>query len=216
MIPKPDSCKECTEPQLSQQLNPAFVLGNGKSRLAVDAKSLLDIGTVYACNAIYREMSPHYLIAVDVKMVNEIVESGYHKSYEVWTNPNRGISTVEGLNFFNPHKGWSSGPTALFFAASRGHKDIYILGFDYAGIEGLLNNVYADTRNYKSSSDKAIFYGNWLNQTERVIKEFNHVNFYRVINTAGFIPERLKQSPANLHHITYDEFINIFPSSQVK
>ena len=211
------SYKECMQPQLNQQHNnQAFVLGNGKSRLAVNPRSLLGLGTVYACNAIYREMEPHYLIAVDVKMVNEIVETGYHKTNQVWTNPNKGLTSVEHLNFFNPHRGWSSGPTALFFAASNGHKDIYILGFDYEGDQGLLNNVYADTRNYRSSKDKATFYGNWLQQTERVIKEFKHVNFYRVIEPLGFIPDKLKQAPENLHHITYEKFVKIFPGTDVK
>ena len=210
------SYKECTELQLSQPNKPAFVLGNGKSRLAVDAKQLLDLGTVYACNAIYREMDPHYLIAVDVKMVNEIVETGYHRTHEVWTNPNKGLVVDKHLNFFNPHRGWSSGPTALFFAASRGHQDIYILGFDYEGVQGLVNNVYADTRNYRSSREPATFYGNWLHQTERVIKEFKHVNFYRVIEPYGFIPDKLRQAPANLQHITYDKFVKIFPEVTVK
>lgn len=202
--------------QLSQPSNPAFVLGNGKSRLAVDASSLLNLGTVYGCNAIYREMSPHYLVAVDLKMVNEIVASGYHTTNEVWTNPNTSLSLVKNLNFFKPHRGWSSGPTALFFAAAKGHKNIYILGFDYEGIQGLVNNVYADTQNYRSSSDKATFYGNWLHQTERVIKEFKHVNFYRVIPDNGFVPDKLKQSLTNLKHITYSEFVGIFPSLNVK
>ena len=216
MIRKLVSYNRCMQHQLSQPSNPAFVLGNGKSRLAVDASLLLNLGTVYGCNAIYREISPHYLVAVDVKMINEIVASGYHKSNQVWTNPNKGLSTVENLNFFRPHKGWSSGPTALFLAASKGHKNIYILGFDYEGIGGLVNNVYADTQNYRLSSDKATFYGNWLHQTERVIKEFKHINFYRVISSNGFIPDKLKQLPTNLKHITYDDFRKIFPSLDVK
>lgn len=205
------------QPQLNQQhKNPAFVLGNGKSRLAINSKLLLNRGTVYGCNAIYREMEPHYLIAVDVKMINEIVEHGYHLTHEVWTNPNKGIVSNQHLNFFNPHRGWSSGPTALFFAASKGHQNIYILGFDYEGIQGKLNNVYADTRNYRSSKDQATFYGNWLHQTERVIKEFKHVNFYRVIEPNGFIPDKLRQAPSNLQHITYEKFVKIFLLNDVK
>ena len=198
-----------------QQNNPAFVLGNGKSRLAVNPKKLLELGTVYGCNAQYREFDPDYLIAVDVKMVNEIVESNYHKTHAVWTNPNKAILHKEGLNFFNPHKGWSSGPTALWLAASKGHQHIYILGFDYAGIQGKVNNVYADTTNYRSSRDVATFYGNWLNQTESVIKNFKHINFYRVIEPLGFTPDKLKGLD-NLHHITYERFAKEFVIVDVK
>ncbi len=158
----------------------------------------------------YREFEPHYLIAVDVKMVNEIVAAGYHKTHSVWTNPNKGISTKHYLNFFNPHKGWSSGPTALWLASNHGYKEIYIFGFDYAGINGRFNNIYANTYNYKKSSDVATFHGNWLSQTEKVIRENKHIKYYRVINTGDFIPDQLGAQHLNLKHMTYEEFSNKF------
>jgi hypothetical protein len=200
---------------VSQQPNntPAFVLGNGTSRLSVDPKSLLPKGIVYGCNAQYREYEPHVLIAVDVKMVNEIIESGYHKTHQVWTNPNKGISSKAGINFFTPHKGWSSGPTALWHAASQGHKEVYILGFDYQGIAGKFNNVYADTFNYKKSTDAATFHGNWLSQTEKVIKEFKGIKFYRVIPTTAFIPDKLGNQLGNLSHISFSQFEQKFPET---
>lgn len=200
------------EHQLKQHLpsKPAFVLGNGTSRLSLKHDNLLDKGTVYACNAIYREFEPHYLVAVDVKMVNEIVASGYHKSHTVWTNPNKGISTKHHLNFFQPHKGWSSGPTALWLACGHGYKEIFIFGFDYSGANGRFNNVYADTYNYKKSSDVATFHGNWLSQTEKTIREYKNIKFYRVINPGDFIPDQLGVQLQNLKHMTYEEFGNRF------
>ena len=204
------------EPQLKQKHlhnNPAFILGNGRSRLAVDPNILLKEGVVYGCNAQYREFEPHYLIAVDVKMVNEIIASGYHKTHQVWTNPNKGISSKSNINLFNPHKGWSSGPTALWLAATHGHKEIFILGFDYQGLNGKFNNVYADTYNYKKSNDSATYFGNWLSQTEKVIKEFRHLKFYRVIEPDGFIPDRLGASHTNLTHMTLEQFGHRFPEA---
>lgn len=206
----------CTEDQLkpnNQHNNPGFVLGNGCSRLYVDPATLLNLGTVYGCNAQYREYTPHYLVAVDVKMVNEIVAAGYHKNNQVWTNPNKGITTKVHLNFFSPHKGWSSGPTALWFAASQGHKEIYIFGFDYQGVNGKFNNVYADTFNYKKSTDSATFFGNWLSQTEKTIKEFRKTKFFRVMESGAFIPDRLGPTLVNLSHITVQDFENKFPKT---
>jgi len=197
--------------QSNQQHNAAFVLGNGTSRTSLNHHSLLDKGIVYACNAMYREFEPHYLIAVDVKMVNEIVASGYNKTHAVWTNPNKGISTKHHLNLFNPHKGWSSGPTALWFASEQGHRDIYIFGFDFQGLQGRFNNVYADTYNYKKTSDTATFHGNWLSQTERTIKDFRHTQYYRVINPGDFVPDQLGIQVKNIKHITYDDFNSRFP-----
>lgn len=197
--------------QNSQQSNIGFVLGNGTSRLRLNHHNLLDKGIVYACNAIYREFEPHHLIAVDVKMVNEIVGSGYNKTHSVWTNPNKGISNKHNLNMFNPHKGWSSGPTALWFAAEQGHNHIYIFGFDYQGLQGKFNNVYADTYNYKKQNDAATFHGNWLSQTERTLRDFKHTQFYRVINPGDFIPDQLGIQVRNLKTITYNEFNGLVP-----
>jgi hypothetical protein len=195
------------------QNNPAFVIGNGTSRAPLNPTSLLDKGTVYGCNAQYREYNPHHLIAVDVKMVNEIINAGYHKYHQVWTNPNKGINTKANINFFNPHKGWSSGPTALWFAASQGHQVVYIFGFDYQGLDGKFNNMYADTFNYKKSSDAATYYGNWLSQTEKVIKEFRHTTFFRVTEPGAFIPDKLGPILPNLTHITYSDFEKIYPEA---
>lgn len=203
-----DSLQQSNQPNSFQNKNqhiPAFVLGNGRSRLTINPNSLLKLGTVYGCNAQYREYDPHYLVAVDVKMVNEIIASGYHKTHALWTNPNKGIATKSNVNFFSPHKGWSSGPTALWFSALNGHKEIYILGFDYEGLGGRFNNVYADTFNYKKSSDAATFFGNWLSQTEKVIKEFKTIKFFRVVENGGFVPTKLGPQLPNVSHITYDE-----------
>jgi hypothetical protein len=193
---------------LKHKSNIAFVLGNGRSRLEIDHTKLSALGTVYGCNAIYREFDPDHLVAVDVKMVNEIIASGYHNEHSVWTNPNKGVAVKTGIQFFNPHKGWSSGPTALWLAASTHHKTVYILGFDYQGLNGKFNNVYADTFNYKKSSDAATFHGNWLAQTEKVIKEYKNAQFIRVIESGAYIPDSLNKI-SNLRHQTINEFRNM-------
>jgi hypothetical protein len=146
-------------------------------------------------------------------MVNEIIAAGYHKTHSVWTNPNKGVTTKSNINFFSPHKGWSSGPTALWYAATQGHKEIYILGFDYQGINGKFNNVYADTFNYKKSADSATYHGNWLSQTEKVIKEFRMVKFYRVVDSGAFIPDKLGPTLSNLSHINYNDLERRFPGT---
>lgn len=191
----------------------AFVLGNGTSRLRLNLPELKGRGTIIGCNALYREFDPDYLVAVDTKMVNEIIAAGYHKDHQVWTNPNKGINSKKNINFFSPHRGWSSGPTALWFACNLGHKDIYFFGFDYQGLDGKFNNVYADTFNYKRSTDSATYFGNWLNQTERTIKENRAVNFFRVAEPDSFLPDKLKSNMPNLRHITFEQFNQQFPDT---
>jgi hypothetical protein len=159
----------------------AFVLGNGTSRQQINPNDLIKLGIVYACNAAYRDFNPHYLIAVDPKMVTELEKYQVQHQIPVWTNYNKTFKNFEKFNYFEKSKGWSSGPTALDMAASHRHSEIYILGFDYKGIDGKFNNVYADTFNYKKSNEKEIYYGNWLSQTETVIKSYPNTKFIMVI-----------------------------------
>lgn len=187
----------------------AFVLGNGRSRLSINLKRLSKRGTIYGCNALYREYEPDYLIAVDPKMIIEICEKGWQLEHEVWTNPNTRYQKYEKLKFFKSPRGWSSGPTALLKACQDSHREIFILGFDYYGLENkFFNNVYADTPNYKRSTDSATYYGNWMRQTEMIMKEFKDVYFYRVIG-----PETLEISEwsqiNNLKQISIDDFNSI-------
>ena len=173
----------------------AFVCGNGTSRNFISIEELQKHGPVYACNAVYRDSRPDYLVAVDPKMIVEITHNGWHLNNEVWTNPNRRYEgkKFEGLNYFNPSKGWSSGPTALDLASSHGYDHIFILGFDYMGLENnkRFNNVFADTPNYKKSADPATFYGNWMRQTETVIKSNPEIQYTRVIQPDNFVPKQL-------------------------
>ena len=184
------------------------MLGNGTSRKSIDLKQLNEHGTVYGCNALYREFDPDYLVAVDTKMILEINKAGYQHSHSVWTNPNRAYHQMNGFNFFNPSKGWSSGPTALWLASQHGYEKIYILGFDYRGTKEKFNNVYADTPNYKKSQDGATFFGNWLRQTVSVIKEHKNIQYVRVIASDNYCPEELNKM-SNLTTITVDDFMKI-------
>ena len=200
---QPEIVFESFVPRNISNKNCSFVLGNGTSRKSIDLNELKENGKIYACNAVYRTFNPDYLVAVDVKMVLEINKAGYQHKNEVWTNPNKSYQRIKNLNFFNPSKGWSSGPTALWLAAEHGYETIYILGFDYRGLnEGkLLNNIYADTANYKKSTDSATFFGNWMRQTKAVIKENPQINFVRVIQPDNYDPEELN---------TFDNYTTIF------
>lgn len=189
-------------------MNVAFVLGNGISRQTIELTPLKEQGKVYGCNALYREFDPDYLVAVDIKMILEISEKRYQHKTPVWTNPNKAYSKITGLNYFNPSKGWSSGPTALWLASEHNNSEIYILGFDYQGIgvnNQEVNNMYAGTLNYKRKEDKATYYGNWLKQTYTTIKSFSTNRYIRVVEDKGFIPKDFEKL-TNLEHISVADF----------
>ena len=187
----------------------AFVLGNGTSRKSINLDQLKENGTIYGCNALYREFEPDYLVAVDTKMILEINKAGYQHSHSVWTNPNRAYHQMNGFNFFNPSKGWSSGPTALWLASTHDTQDIYILGFDYQGIDDKINNIYAGTPNYKKTHERATFHGNWLKQTMITCQKYSQKRYIRVVEEDAFIPREFEKLN-NLNHITIEEFKKSF------
>ena len=144
-------------------------------------------------------------------MVKEINEAGYQLKHKVYTNDNLTYKSYKNFNYFTPNLGWSSGPSALRLAATNNHKTIYILGFDYKGTNGknLVNNIYADTPNYKRSHEAATFYGNWLRQTLTILRQNENIQFYRVINEDNFCPKELNTF-TNFKTILIDKFQSTF------
>ena len=129
----------------------AYVIGNGPSRQGFDLNKLKDTGQTYGCNAIYRDFIPDFIFSVDTKMTNEMVEAKvgektihYAPSLEVNRKQNKGMLHLIPNN---PH--WISGNTAFWTAGVHGHKNIYLLGFDFREYgKGQLNNIYQGSLNY--------------------------------------------------------------------
>lgn len=193
-------------------MSTAFVVGNGTSRKPISLESLKQYGPIYACNAVYRDFRPDYLVAVDAKMVMEICKTGWQKHNKVYTNHNKQLNDIQGLNILNPSKGWSSGPTALWLASTHAHDTIYILGFDFQGEidqhgnRSKVNNLYAGTHNYKKQGDPATYFGNWERQTASTCDAHQGKRFIRIVaDNDDFVPKQLKKC-TNLSHITVSEF----------
>jgi len=202
------------ESRFAHNQNSAFVLGNGLSRSSIEPEELKKYGPVYGCNALYRTFRPDYLVAVDVKMILEINKSMYQHKNQVWTNYNKSYEGLQHFNYFQPGKGWSSGPTALWLSAQHRHKKIYILGFDYKGLDDgkRLNNIFANTRNYKKSTDGATFFGNWMRQTIAVLRENPHIEFNRIILPDNYIPDELNTFD-NYNEVLVEDFTKMFEIS---
>jgi len=206
---------KCTEWQPSQPHQVkvaskiAFVLGNGKSRLQVDHTKLVGFGSIYGCNALYREFSPDYLVAVDPRMVKEISRTNYQLTNTVYTNHSRSYDNITGLNYLEPMRGWSSGPSAIWLAAQHKHNEIYLIGFDFIGINGKVNNVYANTPNYKRDNEEEIFYKNWVKQIQIILREYSKTKFLRVGTVDSYVPTEFKNF-RNYHHYDITKFCNFF------
>jgi len=170
-------------------MTPAVVLGNGISRQHVPFAQLQAYGTIYGCNALYREHTPDVLVATDRPIATHIQQSGYSLKHVFYTRrplPDLGANLVP-----KPYFGYSSGPIAVALAAQAGHDTIYLLGFDMGGTaRNTINNVYAGTEFYKAATAAPTYTGNWLKQLIRIMTDHKNTQFVRVygVGTAA-VPE---------------------------
>jgi hypothetical protein len=185
-------------------MSAAFILGNGKSRLAVNLNKLMEVGTVFGCNGLYRDFTPHCLVATDRPIAEEIQNSGYARKHRFHTR--KPIESLGGKFLVKEYKGFSSGPNAAALALVDGHSDIYLIGMDLGTTNGMFNNIYAGTQFYKKELDPPTFPGNWINQVVTLTKDFESRQFWRVEGPeSAFVPQ-FNKIP-NMRILSMDKFL---------
>lgn len=190
-----------------------FAIGNGKSRLSVNLHCLRQHGATVGCNALYRDFTPDFLIAADNKMIAEIVQSGYSKQYPVLTTNKLAALRDPTLKFIDKIPGWPSGPAAIFCASELVPAEIFLIGFDFSGINGKVNNVYAGTTNYATPESPEIYYGNWLSQIEKIVKKTPYITYKRVTDDNYY---KLGWKYKNFHEIDFATFEKLKSSWEQK
>ena len=126
----------------------AYCIGNGPSRQGFDLNRLKEHGQTYGCNALYRDFIPDFIFSVDAKMTAQMCLDNvgrktihYAPSLEVNRRHAKGMIHLIPNN---PH--WISGNVAFWTAGVHGHKNVYLIGFDFREYgAGQLNNIYQDT-----------------------------------------------------------------------
>ena len=157
----------------------AYIIGNGPSRKNFNLDVLKDTGQSYGCNALYRDFMPDFIFSVDTKMTTEMVMAKvgrqtihYAPSLEVNRKHAKGMIHLIPNN---PH--FISGNQAIWTATVHGHRNIYLIGFDFKEYgQGQLNNIYQETDNYGPRNDSTIFDG-WLRQFRQMIKQRPYCKF---------------------------------------
>lgn len=171
----------------------AYVIGNGPSRKDFDLNRLKETGQTYGCNALYRDFMPDFIFSVDTRITQQMVtdEVGlktvhYAPSLEVNRKQSKGMLHLIPNN---PH--WISGNQAFWTAGVHGHKNIYLIGYDFREYgKGQLNNIYQDTDYYGERNGDSIMDG-WLKQFRDMIKMRPYVKFTVVHDNP----------PEYLHHL---------------
>jgi hypothetical protein len=186
----------------------AFVLGNGVGRRGIDINHLLELGAVYACNAVYREHTVTALVATDDKIARAIEASGYPARARFHTR--RPVPGTGSLQVPRAYHGFSSGPIAVALAALDQHPEIYLLGFDMAAEAGRFNNVYAGTEFYKPPGADPTYTGNWQRQLIRVMQDHAQAKFIRVMapTTADIAELNCLANHAKITRLEFQALIN--------
>ena len=187
-------------------MSAGFILGNGCSRLVVDLNKLMDIGTVYGCNGLYRDFTPHCLVATDRPIAEEIQNSGYALKNRFHTR--KPILELGGKTLQKEYKGYSSGPNAAGLALVDGHSDIYLIGMDLGTTNGMFNNIYAGSQFYKKELDPPTFAGNWVRQITQLCEKFESRQFYRVEGKESAYIKTFNNIP-NMRILAMDKFLEM-------
>lgn len=135
-------------PKINKLWNKAFVIGNGASRKDFDLDTLVDQDApIFGCNALYRDFWPHYLIAIDKGIIEEIEQSDFPLTRLIVPPYDQQFEPAE-FNPLRPRE--NAGMIALRSAIGMGIDHLYCLGFDFLINDQVesVSNMYSDTNNY--------------------------------------------------------------------
>jgi hypothetical protein len=197
----------------------AVAIGNGESRLGFNLRLIGDHRggllaqdklQTYGCNALYRDFTPDFLVAVGDEIIREIAESGYTDNNIVYANA-KSVLDYPGKFYLTPQNLlYDAGALAAYQAAFDGHTKIFLIGYDQYDNDhhidgGAYNNVYKDTAGYLTTGhdQNSKFFGLTLNQ---VITTYSEVDFIRVMPTSTWWQPAELRPLANFRQISYQDF----------
>lgn len=191
----------------------AVIIGNGTSRKSFDLKKIENhrgghLGKrrlqSYGCNALYRDMSPDFLVCTNPFLTNEIVKSKYANEHIVMSNAINVKNHPGVLHLFPYGHIWCAGAMATWLACFDGHKKVYLLGFDnHDGKNN--NNVYAGTDHYKPADFPAKS-EKWEGQMKRIFDAYDDVDFAWISSGQSRFPKEWKYC-LNLRQIVTHDFV---------
>ena len=187
----------------------AYIIGNGPSRKNFNLELLRTSGQVYGCNALYRDFTPNFLFMVDSKITKGVINDRVYEKCVCYA-PSLEVNRYKGkLNLIPNNPYWVSGQQAMWTACVHGHKNLYLIGFDFQEYgKGKLNNIYQDTEFYGERNGQNVFDA-WLTQFRTLIKQRPYCNFTVIHDNP---PEYLSHLQTgtdlkNTQLMTYSDFI---------
>jgi len=195
----------------------AVAIGNGESRTEFNLTLLKNhkgglLGAnrlqTYGCNALYRDFTPDFLVAVGDEIVSEISRSDYAKDNIVFAHADAVLNHPGKFYLIPQNAYYNAGALAAYLACFDGHSRVYLMGYDSYDDISAINNVYKDTRGYQHTSNVHKQTGNyWEQSLAHVMETYADVEFVRVSPTEGWWTPDLWKSYTNFRAITYADFV---------
>lgn len=182
-----------------------WTIGNGQSRENFALNQISDL--VIGCNAIHRDHTCDEYVAVDRRMVDEILRNDANKGKPIYTRDDwlekysscKTVLPLPPIPFTGPNKSdqafhWNSGPYAVLVAALKNPSKIKMLGFDLWSKTSFVNNIYKGTPNYAGAHDRRITPDFWIYQLKRLFDHFSTIEFVQVQPKDWRMPEQWKHT----------------------
>ncbi len=141
----------------------AHIIGNGGSRKGFDLMQLKNKGSVFGCNALYRDyvlqgyVLPDYLVAIDNPIITEIEGSSFPSTRVLIPPENERWEPIELHWGRAVNKSWNparprsnAGMNAILEAIKKEYTQLYIFGFDFLVVDQntAMSNLYDGTECY--------------------------------------------------------------------
>lgn len=189
-------------------MNTAFIIGNGTSRKDFDLSRLKPYGTIFGCNALYRDYPDHsipdYLVSIDDGIITEIEHSAFPSKRFIVPPIDERWEPAE-CNIGRPRS--NAGMNAMREAIKMEYNQLICLGFDFLvkGQDQFLSNMYDGTDNYgpttranAADNPGRVNYMQWLvNKNPDVIFIFIFKDIENVIKLSG----------ENVYYNTYENLL---------
>jgi len=179
------------------------VIGNGQSREGF-ALNQIQNHTI-GCNAVHRDHTCDEYVAVDIRMVEEILRNDANKGKTIYTRDDwlhkyrdkPQVKSLPALPFTGINKSdqpfhWNSGPYAVLVAAIQKPKQIFLLGFDLWSKTSFVNNIYKGTPNYAGAHDRRVTPDFWIHQLKNLFNHFKEIEFVQVQPQGWRLPDQWK------------------------
>jgi len=214
---KKSEVREWIEPTFTNENhnNVAHIIGNGSSRSKFKIEKLLEVhggllakemGQVYACNAIYRDFKPDFLVLTDIGLAEEFADQ-FPDDQTIAISYTKTLLAFPGKYHLVPmNVKLCAGALATYIACFHGHTKIYLLGFDNQ-YDGKQNNMYAGTNCY-APIDSNVSDEVYITDLNQVMQTYTDVTFTRVIQNHNYPTPDLWKYNRNFRQITYKEFIS--------